>query len=73
MRICQNVIPYKRFWAIKGEGNKKITKKTFTQKEAIKIARKIAKNQRSGLLIYGKDGSLRDVISYSDESIFVID
>ena len=50
-----------------------IYKKTFNQKEAIKIARKIAKNQKSGFFIHRKDSSVRDIISYSDESIFVID
>ena len=70
MRICQNVIPYKRFWAIKGEGNKRITRKTFTQQEAITIARKIAKNQRSELFIHKKDGSIRERNSYGNDSIY---
>jgi len=38
-------------WAVKGEGNKKVTKVTDTQKEAIKFAKEIAKNQGSELIV----------------------
>jgi hypothetical protein len=34
-------------WAVKGEGNKRATKITETQKEAINIGKRIAKNQKS--------------------------
>ena len=38
-----------------------------TQKEAIEIATKIAKNQGSELTIQGKDGRIRDKRSYGND------
>jgi hypothetical protein len=39
----QHVVPHKEGWAVKGAGNSKATTVTTTQKEAIKVAEKIAK------------------------------
>ena len=41
---------------VKGEGNTRATAVTSTQREAISIAREIARNQQSELVIHGKDG-----------------
>jgi hypothetical protein len=60
----QYVIPLGNGWAIKGEGNKKFTLITETQKEAITVARAIARQQQSDLVIYGKDGKIRERDSY---------
>ena len=43
-------------WRVIGENNKKSTKTFPTQKEAIEYGRKIAINQKSELVIHGKDG-----------------
>lgn len=40
----QWVVKHLKGWAVKGEGNKKATKVTKTQKEAIYTAKKIAEN-----------------------------
>ena len=56
----QHVVPYKGKWAVRGEGNKKVTKVTTTQKEAENIAREIAKNQKAEVVIHGRDGKIRD-------------
>ena len=45
-------------WTIKGEGNSKATKVVSTQKEAIKVAREIAKHQGSELIIQGRDNKI---------------
>lgn len=63
----QHVIPYGSRWAVKGEGNKKVTKITETQKEAIEIAKKIAKNQGSEVVIHNKEGRIRDKDSYGND------
>ena len=63
----QHVVPHKDGWAIKGEGNSKNTKVVETQKEAIKIATEIAKNQGSELFIHRKDGTIRDRNSYGND------
>ena len=54
-------------WAIKGEGNKRATKVTKTQKEAIDIARAIAKNQKSELIIQSTNGIIRSKDSYGND------
>lgn len=63
----QHVVPQNGDWAVKGEGNQKATKVVETQKEAIEIAKEIAKNQESELLIHGKDGQIRDKSSYGND------
>ncbi|MDO7787144.1 DUF2188 domain-containing protein [Desulforamulus aquiferis] len=54
-------------WQIKGAGNHKATTRTTTQKEAIDIARDIAKNQGSELVIHGKDGRIREKDSHGND------
>lgn len=54
-------------WQVKGAGNQKATAVTTTQKAAIKIATGIAKNQKSELLIHGKNGQIRDKNSYGND------
>ena len=46
-------------WQVKGAGNKRATARTATQAEAIAIARGIARNQHSELVIHGVDGKIR--------------
>ena len=54
-------------WGVRGEGNSKITKETSTQTQAIDIAREIAKNQGSEVVIHRKDGVIRDKDSYGKD------
>ncbi len=63
----QHVIPLGNGWAVKGEGSKKFTVITETQKDAITVAREIAKNNKSELVIYGRDGKIRDKDSYGND------
>lgn len=51
-------------WAVRKTGSDRVTKKFNTQKEAIREARKITKNQGNGLNIHGLDGRIRDQDSY---------
>lgn len=46
-------------WQVKGEGNVRATARTTTQKDAINIAREIARNQGSELVIHRPDGRIR--------------
>ncbi len=55
-------------WQVIGANNEKATKKTTTQKEAIDIARKIAINQQSELVIHGKNGRIREKDSHGKDS-----
>jgi len=54
-------------WAVKGEGNKRATKVTDTQKQAINVAKEIAQNQKSELIIQGRDGKIRSKDSYGND------
>lgn len=63
----QHVVPHDKGWAVKGEGNKKPTKVTKTQKEAIEIAKEIAKNKGGEVVIYSKKGQIRDKDSYGHD------
>ena len=66
----QHVVKHENGWAIKGAGNEKATKVVDTQKEAIIIARKIAINQKSEMLIHGTDGKIRERNTYSNNDPF---
>jgi hypothetical protein len=63
----QHVVKYENGWAVKGAGNSKATKVTQTQKEGIKIAEQIARNQKSGTKIHGEDGRIRAGNSYGND------
>lgn len=63
----QHVTPKNGKWQVKGAGNDKATKTFDTQKEAIEYGKSIAKNQKSELVIHGKDGKIRDKDSYGND------
>lgn len=63
----QHVVKHPNGWAVKGAGNSKATKVTNTQKEAADVARRIAKNQKSELLIHGKNGRIREKDSHGND------
>jgi hypothetical protein len=54
-------------WQVKGEGNEKATVRTSTQAEAIDIARDIAINQQSEVVIHRPNGQIRDKNSYGND------
>lgn len=54
-------------WQVKGAGNSKATRVTKTQKEAINIARNIALNQKSELIIHGRNGRIRAKDSHGND------
>lgn len=60
----QHVVPHENGWAVKGEGNERYTGVYDTQKQAIIRAREIAENFRSDVIIHGKNGAIRDRISF---------
>lgn len=63
----QHVVKHDGQWAVRGAGNSRATKVVQTQKEAILIAREIAKNNNSELVIHGKDGRIREKNSYGSD------
>jgi uncharacterized protein YdaT len=63
----QWVVRHDDKWAVKGEGNKRATKVTDTQKQAINTAKGIAQNQKSELIIQGRGGKIRSKDSYGND------
>ena len=63
----QHVVPHEDGWAVKGAGNQKATNVVDTQKEAIDLAKGIATNQHSEVVIHRPDGRIRDKNSYGND------
>lgn len=63
----QHVVPNGNLWAVKGAGNGKATKIVDTQAEAIRIAKEIAVNQKSEVVIHRPNGQIRDKDSYGPD------
>lgn len=63
----QHVVPRTDGWAVKSEGSSKASVIKPTQEKAIKEAVKIAKNQKSEVVIHGRDGKIRDKDSYGND------
>ena len=62
----QHVVPYEDGWAVRREGNKRITSKHRKQSTAINRAKSIARKKKSDVIIHRKDGRIRDRISFDD-------
>jgi hypothetical protein len=63
----QHVVPHAGGWAVKGEGNQKVTHQVATQREAIEKGRQIAINQQSELIIHNQEGRIRERNSYGND------
>ncbi|MBE7050511.1 MAG: DUF2188 domain-containing protein [Ruminococcaceae bacterium] len=64
----QHVVPHPDGgWQVKGAGNSRATVRTETQKEAIDIARNIAINNQSELIIHRADGRIRQKDSFGND------
>lgn len=63
----QFVVRHGSDWAVKGANNTKATRVVSTQREAIFIARDIARNQRSEMRVQGTDGKFRTCNSYGND------
>jgi exo-beta-1,3-glucanase (GH17 family) len=60
----QHVVPHEEGWAVKGEGNERITATYKYQDDAIRRAKRIAKSKKADVIIHRADGTIRDRISY---------
>lgn len=59
----QHVVPYEGNWAVRREGNKRITSKHRLQETAINKAKRLARKYKADVIIHREDGSIRDRIS----------
>ena len=62
----QHVVPYEDAWAVRREGNKRITSKHRKQSTAINKAKTIARKRKSDVIIHRESGGIRDRISFGD-------
>ncbi|WP_460218557.1 DUF2188 domain-containing protein [Psychroserpens sp. MEBiC05023] len=62
----QHVVPYDNGWAVRREGNKRITSKHRKQSTAINKAKVLAKRYKADVIIHRESGGIRDRVSYRD-------
>ena len=62
----QHVVPYEDGWAVRREGNKRITTKHRKQSTAIRKAKTLARKRKADVIIHRASGGIRDRISYKD-------
>ncbi len=61
----QHVVPSRKGgWDVKAEGAARATKNLPTQVEAVEVAREIARNQKSELVVHNRHGRIRARDSY---------
>ena len=60
----QHVVPYEDGWAVRREGNKRVTSKHRKQSTAIRKAKSLAKKHNADVIIHRADGTIRDRINY---------
>ena len=60
----QHVVPYEGDWAVRREGNKRITSKHRKQSTAINKAKTIARKRKADVIIHRAGGGIRERISY---------
>jgi len=60
----QHVVPYKEDWAVRREGNKRITSKHRLQITAINKAKRLARKYQADVIIHREDGTIRDRINF---------
>jgi hypothetical protein len=63
----QHVVPHNGQWAVRGEGNQRVTSVYPTQQQAIDAGRGIARYQESELVIHRPNGQIRDKDSHGKD------
>jgi hypothetical protein len=63
----QHVVPYEDDWAVRREGNKRITSKHRKQNTAINKAKTLAKRKKADVIIHRASGGIRERISYKED------
>ena len=62
----QLIVTYRDGWAIKSEGNSKVTEDTRTHLQKICLAVSIVRDQKSDTKFYGGNGNIRSGNSYGN-------
>jgi hypothetical protein len=64
----QHVVPLGNAWAVIGEGANRFTLIADNQRDAITVAKEIAKTNRSQLIIHTRDSKIRRTENYRDST-----
>lgn len=59
-----HVVPLAAGWAVRGEGSQKINLLSMSKSYAISYGKKIARSQKSELIIHGRNGRIQRRKSY---------
>lgn len=62
----QHVVPFETGWAVRREGNKRVTSKHRKQSTAIRKAKTIAKRKKADVIIHRESGGIRERLSYKE-------
>ena len=62
----QHVVPYEGGWAVRREGNKRVTSRHRKQSTAIRKAKSLARRYSADVIIHKASGGIRERISYVD-------
>lgn len=62
----QHVVPSSEGWAVRRSGSERASAVFATQDEAIQRGRELARSQGTELFIHGRDGRIRDWISFGE-------
>lgn len=68
MARSQHVVPHEGKWAVRREGATRATSVHRTQAEAVDVARQIARNQGTELVIHSANGRIRTRDSHGNDS-----
>jgi uncharacterized protein YdaT len=60
----QHVVPHEKGWAVRREGNQRITSTHRLQETAIRKAKRLARKHKADVIIHRADGTIRDRIGY---------
>jgi len=62
----QHVVPYEEGWAVRREGNKRISSKHRKQTTAIRKAKSLARKYKADVIIHRASGGIRERIGYGN-------
>lgn len=63
----QHVVPRGNRWAVRKAGAERVTRHFDTQREAIEVARELARSQGAEVFIHGRDGRIRERDSHGND------
>lgn len=68
-QAAYHVIPSKDGWGVRRSGSAKGLERFASKVEAVRSARASARRERTALVVHGRDGSVREFVSFAAESV----